>query len=157
MREKEGETACKEEDKWREEIISKERQGFCQCNQPSENDWLVFSRLPPSGEAVCSSGSSSPTLTAKGTGDISAHIGTSPSFCFFSPSFSVLTVLDMVFQEAVLSILQGNWFPAWALLLVSGAMAARHCLWPWGQPLGGAGLTLPPQLPNASDPQPALA
>lgn len=36
---------------------------FCRYNHSSENNWLVFFRLPPLGEAVCSSGSPSPTLT----------------------------------------------------------------------------------------------
>lgn len=81
----------------------------------------------------------------KATGDISARVGTSLSFCFFPPRSPVPAVLDVALQAAVHSIVQGNWFPAWFLVLKPGAVAAWYCLWrvviclqSW------AGLELPP-------------
>lgn len=101
---------------------------FCRYNHSSENNWLVFFRLPPCGRGRVLIGEPL-SHSHKATGDISACVGTSLSFCFFPPPSPVPAVLDVVLQAAVHSIVQGNWFPAWFLVLKPGAVAAWYRLW----------------------------
>lgn len=124
----------------------------CRCSQPSGTTAWCF---PGSHhqERLCAHQGAPLPLSQPRERDISAHIGTSLSFCFFSASFSVLPALDAVFRAAVLReavpapCRESAFQPGCSAQIRSGG--CWHC--PWLRLICSEEL-LPPQLPDASGP-----